>query len=418
MSETNMKMHTGRSIVIAAPRARRWRLSGRLRLADRARPRRRRHQGRASSAPASRPSSRRSAVRQRACRPARARRPRARRRSRRGLPLERRRTSRVNKMCGSGMKAAMFAHDMLLAGSADVMVAGGMESMTNAPYLLPKARGGYRMGHDQVSTTCSSTASKTPTRQAALMGTFGEDCARQVRVHARGAGRVRDRVAAARASAATDDGAFAAEIAPVDREGPQGRRRRSTIDEQPGQGRTSTRSRRSSPRSRRTARSPPRIRSSISDGAAALVMMTRIDARSASASSRSRASSATRTHRAGAELVHHRAGRRDRASCSRRPAGRRRRRPVRGQRSVRRRARWRAMQELASPHDNVNVQRRRLRARPSDRRLRRAHHGHADPRAEKRAAASAASRRCASAAAKRRRWLSNWFERRGASSNA
>src|SRR6202165_3450726 len=66
-----------------------------------------------------------------------------------GLPLSTGSTT-VNKMCGSGMRAAMFAHDMLLAGSADVIVAGGMESMTNAPYLLPKGRGGMRMGHGQV----------------------------------------------------------------------------------------------------------------------------------------------------------------------------------------------------------------------------------------------------------------------------
>ncbi|MDB5860176.1 MAG: acetyl-CoA acetyltransferase, partial [Ramlibacter sp.] len=56
----------------------------------------------------------------------------------------------LSKMCGSGMKAAMFAHDMLLAGTHEIMVAGGMESMTNAPYLLLKGRGGYRMGHDKV----------------------------------------------------------------------------------------------------------------------------------------------------------------------------------------------------------------------------------------------------------------------------
>src|SRR3954467_1442284 len=66
-----------------------------------------------------------------------------------GLPLAVGCTT-VNKMCGSGMKAAMFAHDLLLANSAQVIVAGGMESMTNAPYLLPKARGGLRMGHGQV----------------------------------------------------------------------------------------------------------------------------------------------------------------------------------------------------------------------------------------------------------------------------
>src|SRR3954464_2697805 len=66
-----------------------------------------------------------------------------------GLPLSAGCTT-INKMCGSGMKAAMLAHDILATGSADVIVAGGMESMTNAPYLLPKARGGLRMGHGQV----------------------------------------------------------------------------------------------------------------------------------------------------------------------------------------------------------------------------------------------------------------------------
>src|SRR3990170_4596867 len=66
-----------------------------------------------------------------------------------GLPLAAGCTT-VNKMCGSGMKSAMFAHDLLQAGSAEVIVAGGMESMTNAPYLMPKARAGYRMGHQQV----------------------------------------------------------------------------------------------------------------------------------------------------------------------------------------------------------------------------------------------------------------------------
>src|SRR5258705_1197412 len=66
-----------------------------------------------------------------------------------GLPLSTGSTT-VNKMCGSGMKAAMLAHDLLMAGTNEVMVAGGLESMTNAPYLLPKARGGYRMGHGEI----------------------------------------------------------------------------------------------------------------------------------------------------------------------------------------------------------------------------------------------------------------------------
>ena len=74
----------------------------------------------------------------------------------------------VNKMCGSAMKAAMLAHDLIVAGSADIVVAGGMESMTNAPYLMPKARAGYRMGHQPwCRTTCSSTVSRTRTTRAA-----------------------------------------------------------------------------------------------------------------------------------------------------------------------------------------------------------------------------------------------------------
>ena len=81
-----------------------------------------------------------------------------------GLPLAVGCTT-VNKMCGSGMKAAMFAHDLLVSGSVNVIVAGGMESMTNAPYLLPKARAGLRMGHAKCSTTCSTTVSKTPMKK-------------------------------------------------------------------------------------------------------------------------------------------------------------------------------------------------------------------------------------------------------------
>ncbi|HUN67541.1 MAG TPA: acetyl-CoA C-acetyltransferase [Burkholderiales bacterium] len=83
----------------------------------------------------------------------------------------------VNKMCGSGMKAAMFAHDLLAAGSADVIVAGGMESMTNAPYLLPKARAGLRMGHGQVIDHMFYDGLEDAYEKGRLMGTFAEDCA-------------------------------------------------------------------------------------------------------------------------------------------------------------------------------------------------------------------------------------------------
>ncbi|NBT55246.1 MAG: acetyl-CoA C-acetyltransferase, partial [Betaproteobacteria bacterium] len=83
----------------------------------------------------------------------------------------------LSKMCGSGMRAAMLAHDMLLAGSADVLVAGGMESMTNAPYLLPKARGGYRIGHDRIFDHMMLDGLEDAYESGRSMGTFGEDCA-------------------------------------------------------------------------------------------------------------------------------------------------------------------------------------------------------------------------------------------------
>ena len=83
----------------------------------------------------------------------------------------------VNKMCGSGMKAAMFANDMLLAGTNKVMLAGGMESMTNAPYLLPRARGGYRLGHDRVIDHMFLDGLEDAYDRGRLMGTFAEDAA-------------------------------------------------------------------------------------------------------------------------------------------------------------------------------------------------------------------------------------------------
>ncbi|MBV9362099.1 MAG: acetyl-CoA C-acetyltransferase, partial [Betaproteobacteria bacterium] len=95
-----------------------------------------------------------------------------------GLPLGTGCTT-VNKMCGSGMKAAMLAHDILIAGNADVIVAGGMESMTNAPYLLPKARGGLRMGHGQVIDHMFYDGLEDAYDKGRLMGTFAEDCAQK-----------------------------------------------------------------------------------------------------------------------------------------------------------------------------------------------------------------------------------------------
>jgi acetyl-CoA C-acetyltransferase len=93
-----------------------------------------------------------------------------------GLPLAVGCTT-VNKMCGSGMKAAMFAHDLLKSSAVDLVVAGGMESMTNAPYLLPKARAGLRMGHGQVIDHMFYDGLEDAYDRGRLMGTFAEDCA-------------------------------------------------------------------------------------------------------------------------------------------------------------------------------------------------------------------------------------------------
>src|SRR5256885_329268 len=95
-----------------------------------------------------------------------------------GLPLAAGCTT-VNKMCGSGMKAAMFAHDLLASGTNEIIVAGGMESMTNAPYLLPKARSGYRMGHAQVIDHMFYDGLEDAYDKGRLMGTFAEDCAQK-----------------------------------------------------------------------------------------------------------------------------------------------------------------------------------------------------------------------------------------------
>src|ERR1700744_1394879 len=147
-----------------------------------------------------------------------------------GLPLATGCTT-VNKMCGSGMRAAMFAHDMLIAGSVDTIVAGGMESMTNAPYLLPKARGGMRMGHGQVIDHMFYDGLEDAYEKGRLMGTFAEQCAGSYSFSRES----QDAFAVEslrRAKRANEDGSFAWEIAPVT---VQGRKGETVIDhdEQP-----------------------------------------------------------------------------------------------------------------------------------------------------------------------------------------
>jgi acetyl-CoA C-acetyltransferase len=148
-----------------------------------------------------------------------------------GLPLSAGAVT-LSKMCGSGMKATMLAHDMLLAGSATVMVSGGMESMTNAPYLMLKGRGGYRMGHDKIYDHMMLDGLEDAYEAGRSMGTFGEDCAAKY-------GFTREQqdafaiASVTRAKAATESGAFAAEIAAVTVKDRSGERVIGT-DEGPG----------------------------------------------------------------------------------------------------------------------------------------------------------------------------------------
>ncbi len=186
-----------------------------------------------------------------------------------GLPLSAGAVT-LSKMCGSGMKATMLAHDMLLAGSATVMVAGGMESMTNAPYLLQKGRGGYRIGHDKVYDHMMLDGLEDAYEPGRSMGTFGEDCAAKYQFSR----EQQDAFATAsvqRAKAATESGAFAAEIAPVtvkDRSG----ERVVSIDEGPGKVKLD-KIPTLKPAFKKDGTITAASSSSINDGAAALVLM-------------------------------------------------------------------------------------------------------------------------------------------------
>jgi acetyl-CoA C-acetyltransferase len=173
----------------------------------------------------------------------------------------------VNKMCGSGLKAVMLAHDLLLAGTNLVMVAGGMESMTNAPYLLPKARGGYRMGHGQVIDHMFLDGLEDAYDRGKLMGVFAELCAEKY-----GFTREAQDAFAIESLARAQKADFAAEIAPV-----TVKDKIITIDEQPGKARPDkipTLKPAFKPDGTVTAANS----SSISDGAAALVLMKKSEA--------------------------------------------------------------------------------------------------------------------------------------------
>ncbi|KVD83934.1 acetyl-CoA acetyltransferase [Burkholderia stagnalis] len=189
-----------------------------------------------------------------------------------GLPLATGCTT-VNKMCGSGMRAAMFAHDMLRAGSAGVIVAGGMESMTNAPYLLPKARAGYRMGHGQVLDHMFLDGLEDAYDKGRLMGTFADECAADY-AFSREAQDAFAIESLARAKRANVDGSFDWEIAPVTVAGRHGGTDDRVVsrDEQPFKADPS-KIPLLKPAFGKHGTVTAANASSISDGAAALVMM-------------------------------------------------------------------------------------------------------------------------------------------------
>jgi acetyl-CoA C-acetyltransferase len=186
-----------------------------------------------------------------------------------GLPLGVGCTT-INKMCGSGMKAAMLAHDLLFAGTNRVMVAGGMESMTNAPYLLPKARGGLRLGHSEVKDHMFLDGLEDAYDRGRLMGTFAEDTAAKYQFSR----EAQDGFAMAslkRAQDAINGGWFAAEITPLKVK--TGKSETTVdIDEQPLKANLDKIAQ-LKPAFRKDGTVTAANSSSISDGGAALVLM-------------------------------------------------------------------------------------------------------------------------------------------------
>ena len=176
----------------------------------------------------------------------------------------------VNKMCGSGMKALMLGHDLLLSGNSQVVLAGGMESMSNAPYLLAKARAGFRLGHGEIKDHMFLDGLEDAYQKGTLMGVFAEQCAE----HYGFTRAVQDEFAIrslTRAQEAIRAGRFVSEIAPVTL---QGRKGSETVseDEQPLKANLD-KIPQLKPAFKKDGTVTPANASSISDGAAALVLM-------------------------------------------------------------------------------------------------------------------------------------------------
>jgi acetyl-CoA C-acetyltransferase len=185
-----------------------------------------------------------------------------------GLPISTEATT-VNKMCGSGMQAAIMAHDALKAGTADIIVAGGMESMTNAPYLMQKHRAGARIGHDVMKDSMFLDGLEDAYDKGKLMGAFAEEAAQEYQFTR----EKQDDYAIeslARANAAIESGAFEGEVVPVEittRKGTES----ITFDEQPGKARPD-KIPTLKPAFAKDGTVTAANASSISDGAAALVL--------------------------------------------------------------------------------------------------------------------------------------------------
>lgn len=192
-----------------------------------------------------------------------------------GIPIKAGCTT-INKVCGSGMKAVMLAHDLIKADSAEVIVAGGMESMTNAPYLLPKARGGFRLGHGDVKDSMFLDGLEDAYDKGKLMGVFAQETADEYQFSR----EMQDDFAItslSRAKAAIESGAFKNEISPVTIKTRKGESVVDT-DEQP-----LTAKAEKIPTLRPAFRKDGTITaanaSSISDGAAALIIMSETKAK-------------------------------------------------------------------------------------------------------------------------------------------
>lgn len=186
-----------------------------------------------------------------------------------GLPLSVGCTT-IHKVCGSGLKAAMFGHDIIMAGSADVVVAGGQESMSNAPYLLLRGRQGYRYGHSTVYDHMALDGLEDAYQRGTAMGVFAEDCASKY-TFTREQQDAFSLESLRRARAATEDGSFKWEIAPVT---VAGRKGDTVIDTDEGPSKAMPEKVPSlKPAFKKDGTVTAANSSSISDGAAAMVLM-------------------------------------------------------------------------------------------------------------------------------------------------